>query len=61
MIDFFIYYMLSKQKFKKIQQKQLQIKNRDVGQFDPTGTNCTFFCWYTEGNRRLVDIVQFII
>ena len=31
--------------FKKIQQKQLQNKNHDWGQFDSTGTKCTFFCW----------------
>ena len=52
MIDFFIYYMLSKQKFKKMQQKQLQIKNRDGGQFDPSGTNCTFFA----GTQRVIGV-----
>ena len=42
MIDFFIYHMLSKQKIKKVQQKQLQNKNHNWGQFDPTGTKSTF-------------------
>ena len=35
MNDFFIYYVLSKQKFKKVQQKQLYNNNPDWGQFDP--------------------------
>jgi len=42
-IDFFIYYLLSKQKFEKLQCKQFQNKDIDWGQFDPSGTKCTFF------------------
>jgi len=49
MIDFFIYYVLSKQTFEKLQRKQFQNKDPDWGQFDPTGTKCTFFA----GRQRI--------
>jgi len=48
MIDFFIYYVLTKQNFEKLQRKQFQNKDPDWGQFDPTSTKCTFFCWYRQ-------------
>ena len=49
MIDFFIYYVLSKQTFEKLQRKQFQNKDPDWGQFDPTGTKCTVFA----GRQRI--------
>jgi len=46
MIDYFLYYVLSKEKLKKINsKKKFQSKDRDWGQNDPTVTKCTFFCW----------------
>ena len=43
MIDSYIYWGLSKQKLKKLQQKKLQNKKHHWDQFDHTGTKFTFF------------------
>ena len=42
MINFFVYYVLVNKSFKKIPRKQLQNKNYDWCQFNPTSTKRTF-------------------